>query len=141
MKSRNLKIVLSFALLLASSIFYSCRKDTSSSTKITDQIQGSWELKTSFNGTTGQTEDFPKGSGNMLTFNNSNYKIYSNGTLVKGGTFQIIKEKSVVTNEIVDKIIYDQETNSIKNSVKIDNDQLTYSIDAFDGSSSIYQKK
>ena len=141
MKSRNLNIVLTLTLLLSISIFYSCKKENSNSSKIADQIQGSWELKTSFNGTSGQTENFKIGNGNMLTFSNSDYEIYLNGTIVKSGTFQIIQEKSVVTKEIVDKIIYDKETNSIKNSIKIDNSQLTYSVDAFDGSTSIYQKK
>lgn len=138
MKSKD---TLFLALLVTFSTFFSCKKDDQKSESITDQIQGAWELKTSSNGSTGQTEGFPKGNGNVLSFSNSNYKIYSSSTLIKSGTFQIIKEESTLTKEVVDKIIYDNENNSTKIAIKIDNDLLIYSVDAFDGSSSIYERK
>ena len=141
MKSRDSKNILLFALLITFTIFYSCIKENQNPVIISDQLEGTWELETSFNGTTGQSKEYSKGNGNMLTFTNSNYKIYSSGTLMKSGTFQIVKEESVLTKEIVDKIVYDQEINSIKIYIKIENNRLIYAVDAFDGPSSIYQRK
>ncbi|OAQ41568.1 hypothetical protein A5893_00170 [Pedobacter psychrophilus] len=136
-----MKNILFVMLLTSFSILYSCEKDNQKVEIIAEQIQGSWELKTTVNGSTGKSENFPKGNGNILDFTNLNYKIYSNGTLLKNGTFKIVKEESILTKEIVDKIIYDNESNSVKISVKIENEKLVYTVDAFDGPSSIYERK
>ena len=120
--------------------FFSCKKEDQKLV-ITDSLIGSWELRSSFNGLTGQHQDYPEGNGNILIFDGLNYKIYSNGELINNGAYKVIREKSVVTKKEVYKLIYDGEFDAIKNVVDVTGDKLTYAVDAFDGSISIYKRK
>ena len=102
-------------------------------------IQGTWELESSFNGWTGEVS-YPAGNGSKLKFGKNNYQIFSKDTLAKSGTYEITKATRFLTKEEGDQIIYDGNMNDIRTFVELKNGQLILSIDAYDAGYVAYKR-
>lgn len=124
------------AFILSGFLFLSCKKDR-------DQfpaISGSWELRTVYNGQGGAI-NYPPGNGNLLKFTSTTYQEYSNGTLEKSGTYQLMKYNSRVMAGVRDRIVYDNDLDAPPVVISLSNDSLMLSIDAYDGPSTLYIKE
>lgn len=117
--------------------FTNCKKSNSDSIS----ILGEWELRTTINGLTGIQTNYSSGNSSILKFDKSNFEIYSNGQLVNSGSYIIIKDTNTLTHSLANRIIYNNETNSIKTFVEIDSEELTIYSDANDGPTAIYLRR
>ena len=109
----------------------SCRKDD---TETSTAIIGDWELLSVQAGMV-PTKNYPAGNGNILKYTNSDYQSFSNGQLVKSGTYTIASDPSVESetcltlpdNEFKNRITYDNnDYNPSKIFLQIKNDTLTF---------------
>lgn len=102
-------------------------------------IEGKWELESSFNGWIGAQTYLP-GNGQIIIFGKSNYEFYRQDTLFKSGTYKIIQATSSPTNTVGNRIIYDNNTDAINIFVEIKDRNLNISFDAPDAGSGTYRK-
>lgn len=135
MKLNQKKIIV--ILILTIQALVQCKKTTTSSSS----LEGSWELKSEINGTTGNKTEYQTGNGNLIIFSKTDYQIYSNHQLIKSGNFKIVEENSIVTNIKGNRIIFDNEPEQIRTFFKVKDEALELYIDAFDGSASLYTRK
>jgi len=126
------KIYLLFFLV----VFISCKKQGASPTNL---ISGTWELRAESNGWTG-TKTYAPGNGNIYVFTADHYQIYSNGSLLKLGTYALTKKTSLLQNKVMDAIVFDDNPTTLTMTVEVNGDQLSLAVDAYDASLSIYQK-
>jgi hypothetical protein len=103
-------------------------------------IEGKWELEASFNGMTGGKSDYPPGNGKILKFGKTNYEILDKGQVVKSGIYRVVSEVSILTKLSGNRIIYDDETDSVRTFIEIKDGKLSYFIDAYDAGSAIYTR-
>ena len=109
-------------------LFSSCKKDVATSTSIIS----TWELRQAQNGMI-ETMDYPKGNGNILVFSASGYEGYTNGNLVKGGSYTVVSDNSVEASvglvitrgQFTNRIIFDNDLVSPKTFFEVSNDKLT----------------
>ena len=123
-------------ILVAVFALIGCRKDSKSLNLI-----GKWELRSTLNGLTGARTDHPAGNGSFLKFSEVRYESYFNDQLIKSGSFRIVMDRSAITEEPTQRIIYDNETDAVKSFIRIDGNELTVWIDAYDGPSMVYERK
>src|SRR5262245_49109580 len=108
--------------------FGSCNKDGTNSTSIT----GTWELRQAQNGMI-QAIDYAAGNGNNLIISESGYEKYANGTLVKSGHYNLVRDESVEeavglvipSGQFTNRIIFDADFVSPKIFIEITNNRLT----------------
>lgn len=124
-------------VLLILPLLIACKKKDTEADMIS--IIGKWELKTGISGSTGQKADYPSGNGNIIVFTKSNYQNYSDQKLIKSGTYKIVKEISMITNVMGNRIIYDNETDAARSFIDTHDGNLNLNIDAVDGSGTIYK--
>lgn len=98
-------------------------------------------MKSATNGMTGASTDFPHGNGSIMKFTESNYEIITNWQLTRSGLYSIVKETSNLDKKIYNRIVYDNETNSIRSFFKVENNLLYIWIDGNDGPSVVYRRK
>lgn len=125
-------------LIMICAVIAGCESDTAETNPL--KIAGTWELKTAINGMTGAPTDYPPGNGKQLKFTATNYEVYDSGKLVKSGTYQIISETMLITHSKGNRIIYDDEKDSIRNFFDLKDNTLMLSIDAYDAPSTVYIK-
>ncbi|WP_143167213.1 hypothetical protein [Mucilaginibacter sp. OK098] len=135
-----MKKILMLALL---TILLSCKKNDTAQ-KIA--LNGTWEYRgiTCFCIRDSSMNDGKPGNGSIINFNNDSYKRFIKGVLQKGGTYQIVQEKSGNTNNLVNRIIYDNDTASEKTFYKIEQNKLTFfgtTPIAADGTEIYYEKQ
>ncbi|WP_439879760.1 hypothetical protein ACSX1A_11285 [Pontibacter sp. MBLB2868] len=106
-----------------------------------DSIVGEWEMKSASNGMTGALTDYSPGNGSIMKFTDSSYEIISNWQLTRSGLYSIVKETSNLDNKIYNRVVYDNETNSIKSFFKVENNLLYIWTDGNDGTSVVYRRK
>lgn len=123
-------------LILFMVVLCSCEKEQS----ISEQLMGTWELRTEINGTTGQKKDFPINNGNTIQFNFPSYEIYREGVLVKKGSYELSRAESMLRKEVLDRILFDHDQD-LKTFVVFSGNEIELFVDAYDSSSSIYSKK
>ena len=129
---KNLSLAFTIVTLFA---FSGCKdKET-----LTSSLQGSWELKSSFNGWTGEV-NHPSGNGSVLKFGQTTYEIYSGGKLLKSGVYKVEDAISFLTKLPGKKLVYDNEKDTVVTFIEIKDNILTLSIDAYDAGSSSYIK-
>lgn len=121
---------------LAIIILFSCKKDDSTQSLII----GNWELSRQITGVTGQNNVIPAGNGTIIKFTKSNYQKFENNQLKSSGTYQIVKEVSLRTNQTGDRIIYDNDKNSLRIFISVSDTQLDLFIDAYDAGGASYRK-
>ncbi|MGZ3751265.1 MAG: hypothetical protein ACXVB0_07100 [Mucilaginibacter sp.] len=124
-------------LLLVISLCVNCKKDA---IPVSASLIGTWELRENISGQTGQPTHYNTGNGNIMKFTATNYEIYSTNSLVKSGTYKVKKDTFSLDHTLRDRIIYDNQDNSIRTFFAIENNQLNLFIDAYDAPSVIYQR-
>ena len=125
-----------FLVLLAPLMLLSCKKEKA---EVSQSLIGTWELRTAYNGQGGKT-DYAAGNGHVLKFTATTYQVYSGGSLLKSGTYTLVKDSSYMLGKIADRIVYDGEQNSVRSFAEIKSTNLTLTVDAYDGPSALYAR-
>jgi len=120
-------------ILLCIMFSFGCKKKN----ELESKYYGKWELSYTYGGFSGIKTDYPKGNGNIISFAGKNYEMYTNNKLVKSGTFSVVKAHSNIEQREVDKIVYDGEVGNI---ISLNDNLLSFGMDAYDGGSSTYIK-
>lgn len=135
------------AVLAAGILLGSCRKnnlgcDTRvSNNKDSTSIIGIWELRSNYNGLSGNTEILPDCNGNRLVFTDNTYKRYVPGELAREGTYRILKDTMRIKGKReANRIILDTDTIG-RNFLNNSGTELHIILDAFDGPESIYIRR
>ena len=110
--------------------FGSCNKDGAAKSS-SSSIIGTWELRHAQNGMTPNIDD-PKGNGNILVFSGSAYEKYTNGTLVKTGTYTLVRDDSaeasvgllITPGQFTNRIIFDNDLSSPKTFIEVSDNSL-----------------
>ncbi len=103
--------------------FASCKKDKKDELKF---LPGSWEPSRDIAGfSAGST--YAPGSGYYYTFTATDFKKYEAGILADSGSYAIVKDLSEITNEYGDRMIFNNQYNSAKRFISIENDELIIS--------------
>ncbi len=129
---RSIYIFLTFFLLAT----ISCKKED----LLTKSAAGTWELRQIGGGISGKITSYNVGNGSFLKFTDDTYQIFSDKKLVKSGSYKIVKEKSILSQQEGNRIIYDGDVNAGKVFISIDHNMLYLSTDVYDGEGSIYEK-
>lgn len=125
------KILLFFFLIS----LFACNKDS------LPKLIGRWELKKSINGFTGAVTNHPPNNGTVLEFSAYTYKRFSAGTLAKSGVYKTVKDRSSLTGETGNRIIYDNETDLVRFFYILENGLLSIGVDAVDGPVVVYERE
>lgn len=112
----------------------SCKKE---SIPVSSKLIGTWELRTVYNGWTGNTNYAP-GNEHYLRFTKSTFEVDTNHMPVTSGWYRIVKEKFNLTGQMGDRIIYNNGESSLRTFVQVVHDSLTLSEDAYDGEGALY---
>ncbi len=113
---------------------FSCKKEKAS---LSQSVVGTWELRTDYNGQGGST-NYPPGNGRILKFTATAYEMYLNGQLQKSGVYELVKDSFYIMGKTGERIIYDNEQNSIRTFVEVSEQSLFLVVDADDGPSVKY---
>jgi hypothetical protein len=128
--------LLSFALIV-SALFLGCKKDA----PVSDSLAGTWELRIDVNGLSGRATYHKTGNDTLAIFTDNTYAFYQKNNLVKSGTYQIKRDTFSLDHTLKNRIIYDhQDQGTIRNFFDIQNNQLSFFIDAYDAPSVTYQR-
>ncbi|WP_207533994.1 hypothetical protein [Desertivirga arenae] len=122
--------------MVFSLFFSSCKKEA----PIVNALIGQWELSISVDGMTGKATKAGAGSGNLLRIAKKSYERYEKGQLVESGSYSIVQENSILYHKKLDRIVFNDEYDMPRTFIKIESDQLTIWIDAFDAPSVVYKK-
>lgn len=106
----------------------SCKKEHTSGSST---IQGIWEERVvsgSF------TTTYPPGNGRTITFTMDRYVISAGGQVIRGGSYQLIRDPSAATETCLDipqgqyanRIIYDGDTSARKTFIEVSGDKITF---------------
>ena len=146
---KYLAVIFFFGIILIS--FNNCKKYSDvKNTGNSVSIIGNWELE-KVSGSIPPI-NYPSGNGNILAFTDSVYKKYTNGNLIKTGSYTIGKDASVVATvglvipagQFTNRIIFDNDTVSNKIFFYISDNNLTLLSGYFPldgGSSKLYTRK
>jgi hypothetical protein len=129
---KNLKAAFIMIMVI---ITTSCKKEPARSPLI-----GQWELTAGINGLNGEKTEYASGKGNITKFTDTEYETMQGGKTIRKGTYSIINYKAMITEKEERQIVYDGKANDTKNYFSINGKTLIISVDAYDGSSSIYTK-
>ena len=111
---------------------------------------GTWELRQQQAGMI-PTADYPSGNGALLTFTETEYRHYKNGSLLKSGTYELVKDTTVSESvglvippgQYTTRIIYDNNTAAPKTFIDLREGKL-YLVSGFfpldSGVSQVYEK-
>lgn len=104
------------------------------------QLNGKWELRQLNSGFTGKITNYFAGNGHTFIFSGNTYKIMAHDTLEKSGTFTVVNEVSMLSKKNANRIIYDNDKNTVKTFFEIKNNGLNIFYDAYDAGSTTYQR-
>ncbi|MCE7043064.1 hypothetical protein [Dyadobacter sp. CY312] len=99
-------------------------------------IQGKWQLESFRGAWTG--DEYSPGTGPVLIFQKKTYQELNGDTLLRSGSYKIVRAHHSVLNEEGDRL--DLEQGNGFTFVSIHNDKLILSIDAYDAPSYLYRK-
>lgn len=128
--------IISAFLLLA---IFGCKKDGGG---LAAQVQGKWELTSSFSAWTGQ-HVYPAGNGNTIVFNGNSFSQQINAvdtTYTYSGTFEIFEGKPC--DFAKEQTLFKADGNAEAQSISLNNNELTLGTTECiaDGGSSTYRK-
>src|SRR5882757_5700169 len=144
----------SFFLLLCTAALVtasgSCKKSNSGD-DVSKLILGTWELSSS-QASIIPTINYPPGNGNLLKFTGSGYQSYTNGQLVKSGTYAIVADSTAETStgliipagQFTHRIVYDGDNSGNKVFLQVTGTGLRFVSGYFPvdgGSGRIYAKQ
>ena len=116
--------------------FIGCKKDT----PVSDSLTGAWELWTDINGMTGKPTYHKPGNDTLVTFTETKYQFSAQGKIVRSGSYKVKQDTFSLDHTVKNTIVYDNQTNDIKIFFAIKDNQLSFFIDAYDASSTIYRR-
>lgn len=124
-------------LLTLITLLSSCIKD-----KHTSSLVGEWELRTEIDRRTRAATNYLPGNGTILKFSGTDYEIYSHEKFVKSGKYTVEGCKTMCTKDSVERIVYDDQLDSVSfNSFfKIDSNKLSIYVGAGNKPSVIYTR-
>lgn len=125
---------LSLFLLISVITITACKKET-----LSGKMNGTWELRAEYGGWIG-TIQYPAGNGQTWVFNGSGYQRKDNGLVLESGSFILVKDTMRLTGRISDRLILNDNYGGLPVFVILNNDRLSFSIDAVDAGGSEYQK-
>ena len=113
------------------SLFSACGKNKGANND-EGSIIGGWELRQVSAGMA-VARDLPPGNGNILKFTGSNYESYTDGQLVKSGTYALISDTTVQESvclvlpatEFRTRIVYDGDYQATKEFIQITGNKLS----------------
>jgi hypothetical protein len=128
----------------------SCKKSNSGD-DTAKSLLGTWELSSS-QASIIPTVNYPPGNGNLLKFTGSGYQSYTNGQLVKSGTYAVVADSTAETStgalipagQFTHRIVYDGDNSGNKVFFQVTGSELRlvsgyFPVDG--GSSRIYAKQ
>ena len=110
-------------------LFSNCKKNSDSLWAVKTWIAGTWELRSNSAGTVAM--NFPPGNGNIYKYQDLTYEKYTGGMLKKRGTYRIVQQKFQPTGKMMNRIIYDNDTNAMAVYVFVENDRLMYNVGGY----------
>jgi len=124
--------LLSFAII---SLALSCKKDV----PISDSLTGTWELRQDGGGWSAIINHKP-GNDTLVIFTGTTYSFYNKSKLVRSGPYTVKKDTSYMYGGLKNRIIFDGNTNDIREFFDIQNNKLSLWIDAYDAPTVTYQR-
>ena len=132
MKRLNLLLI---AVLVAA--ITGCKKEKP--IPVSDSLTGTWELRQDGGGWTPIVQH-KAGNDTLAVFTANTYSFYNKGKLFKSGTYAVRKYTSFMYNQLKNRIIFDGNTNDMRQFFDIQNNQLGFWIDAYDAPMVMYQR-
>lgn len=86
-------------------------------------LEATWELR-SYHGGLLPGKIFSPGNGFILKFTQDQYYKYAEGQLVESGTYSVVNENFFYTEQMMDRIIYDNDADFPKTFYQISADSL-----------------
>lgn len=124
-------------LIVTLLILGGCTKDK----KFTTGFEGTWELRKTMNGQTGNVTEVPSGNGTRLVFSKGQFKRYLEGKLINEGRYQIYSYTTSITKEMAYKVILNNEDpSSTSTYYSIKNGELLVTGDVYDAPIDYYRK-
>lgn len=117
-------------------VIVGCKKED----LINKSASGTWELRQIGGGISGKITSYNPGNGSIVKFTDDTYQVFSDKKLVRSGSYKIVKEKSILSQQEGNRIIYDGDMNAGRVFISIDHNMLYLSSDVYDGEGSIYEK-
>lgn len=139
---------LSLAILAVIAFFCGCKKEV---TIDKTALIGTWELRQQQAGMI-PSADYPSGNGTLLTFTETEYRRYKGDSLLKSGTYAMVKDTTVSesvglvipSGQYTTRIIYDNNTTASKTFIDLREGKL-YLLSGYfpldSGVSQVYEKK
>jgi len=116
-------------VLLATVSINSCKNNID----LKKSLVGHWELRKTASGSNKTSKLFPPGKGINVFFTSTNYKEYSDGSIISMGRYKIIDDTAKSSGTISSKIIFKPEVYSwdtTKFSIVIEKNQLIIGVDS-----------
>ncbi|MBS1530670.1 MAG: hypothetical protein JSU01_10205 [Bacteroidetes bacterium] len=113
-----------------------CKKES----RVSNSLTGTWELYMDVNGFTGHATYHKAGNDTLAVFTETTYSFFDGSKLVKSGTYYVKKDTSFLFNRLSNRIIFDGNTVSTREFFDIQNNQLSFWLDANDAGSSTYKR-
>lgn len=121
-----MKMYMILTSVLYAMLFTGCQENDPLSAK-TEQtgtlLEASWELRSSQGGLL-PGKIFSPGNGFILKFTQDQFYKYAEGQLEKSGTYSVLQDNFFNTDLIMDRIIYDNDTDFPKTFYQISEDTL-----------------
>jgi hypothetical protein len=115
---------------------FGCKKEV----PVSDSIVGTWELSIDGGGWTPVVQHKP-GNDTLAVFTSTTYAFYQHNKLIRSGSYMVRKDTSYLYNQLKNRIIYDgQDTAYAREFFDIQNNQLSFFIDAYDAGSTTYRR-
>ncbi|HTI59263.1 hypothetical protein [Mucilaginibacter sp.] len=129
---RILPFLLSIALAFG---FFGCKKDI----PVSDSLTGTWELRKDGGGWSAIVDHKP-GNDTLMIFTGTNYSFYNKNKLVRSGAYTVKKDTSFMYGQLKNRIIFDGNTDDMRQFFDIQNNKLSFWIDAYDTPMVMYQR-
>lgn len=127
-----MKTIVTF-ILLSIITTRGCHKSSAATGPNPVNITGVWELSKTTGGNI-RGRDFPAGNGNVIKFSGDKYEVWVDNQLSNSGTFELIKDNAG------NFIITYQSSNTSKDTVLLEGNQLTLKPSHPDFATRIYKK-
>lgn len=129
-----MKKLILYLLVFFPITFNSCKNNDPNPSDL--NIQGKWQLESFRGAWTGG--EYSPGTAPVLIFQKRTYQKLNGDTLLRSGSYKIVRAHHSVLNEEGDRL--DLENGNGFTFVSIHNDKLILSMDAYDAPSYLYRK-
>lgn len=131
-----MKRILPFLLSIALAFGFSgCKKDI----PVSGSLTGTWELRQDGGGWSAIVDHKP-GNDTLMIFTGTTYSFYTKNKLVRSGAYTVRKDTSFMYGQLKNRIIFDGNTDDMRQFFDIQNNKLSFWIDAYDTPMVMYQR-